>query len=418
MPRTNQPPKYRHRTIDGNSRAYLTLRCRATGRTKDFNLGPYDSPASRQLYHRLVAEWEANGRARIGSGTPQAERRQLRPRSEPTVAVILAEFIESDAWKQLGPREQSHYRPVIKLTARLYGESMISDFGPNSLRLLRNEMLRGEPAPPPGVEAGERKQRGPWGPRYTSSQIGRLRRIFKWAVSRELVSATHLAGLKTLEPLRLPPLQQRTITVERINAIRPYLSAQVWVMVELQRLTGMRPGEVMLMRPCDVDRSADVWEYRPATHKNTWRGKRRIIVLGPEAQAVLTPFLLRAADAYCFSPAEVVESLHQRRAEQRKTPAGRGNSPGTNRSANPKRKPRDRYDAGAYGHAVARACRAAGVKPWTPYQLRHTAATQITRAAGLEAASVILGHSSVLLTDAVYADRDLAKAKDVARRIG
>ena len=36
-------------------------------------------------------------------------------------------------------------------------------------------------------------------------------------------------------------------------------------MVRLQRLTGMRPQEVILMRGADIDRSdAECWAYRPA----------------------------------------------------------------------------------------------------------------------------------------------------------
>ena len=31
-----------------------------------------------------------------------------------------------------------------------------------------------------------------------------------------------------------------------VDAIRPHVSRQVWAMVELQRLSGMRPGEVCI----------------------------------------------------------------------------------------------------------------------------------------------------------------------------
>jgi hypothetical protein len=36
----------------------------------------------------------------------------------------------------------------------------------------------------------------------------------------------------------------------------------------------------------------------------------------------------------------------------------------------------------------------------------------------LEAAAVVLGHSSALVTDAVYAERDAAKVAEVMRKIG
>ena len=60
-------------------------------------------------------------------------------------------------------------------------------------------------------------------------------------------------------------------------------------MVRFQRLTGCRPGEVCQIRPCDVDRSGEVWEYRPESHKTEHHGLERIIYIGPKAQDVLCP---------------------------------------------------------------------------------------------------------------------------------
>ena len=46
-------------------------------------------------------------------------------------------------------------------------------------------------------------------------------------------------------------------------------------MIEVQRLTGMRPGEVCMMQPADLDASGAVWTYKPSRHKTAWRGKER-----------------------------------------------------------------------------------------------------------------------------------------------
>jgi site-specific recombinase XerC len=54
---------------------------------------------------------------------------------------------------------------------------------------------------------------------------------------------------------------------------------------------------------------------------------------------------------------------------------------------------------------------------WTPNQLRHSAATEIRRRFGLEAAQTVLGHSKADVTQ-VYAERDYALAANVARQIG
>ena len=57
------------------------------------------------------------------------------------------------------------------------------------------------------------------------------------------------------------------------------------------------------------------------------------------------------------------------------------------------------------------------VHRWAPNQLRHSAATEIRRRFGLEAAQIMLGHSKADVTQ-VYAERDLAKGIEIARRVG
>ena len=69
------------------------------------------------------------------------------------------------------------------------------------------------------------------------------------------------------------------------------------------------------------------------------------------------------------------------------------------------------------GNAKSSANRA-GVPRWRPHQLRHAVATRIRQEFGLEMAQLVLGHSSTEVTDAVYAERDMAKVIEVMRRIG
>src|SRR5436190_668846 len=76
-----------------------------------------------------------------------------------------------------------------------------------------------------------------------------------------------------------------------VDAIRLKVSPQIWAMIELQRYTGMRPGEVTAMRTSDIDTSGKVWVYSPTAHKTAYRGHSRQIYLGPRAQAVLKAWL-------------------------------------------------------------------------------------------------------------------------------
>ena len=49
----------------GYAHALVTLTDSATGKRRDYWLGPHGSPESREAYHRVLAEWEANGRRLI-----------------------------------------------------------------------------------------------------------------------------------------------------------------------------------------------------------------------------------------------------------------------------------------------------------------------------------------------------------------
>lgn len=77
----------------------------------------------------------------------------------------------------------------------------------------------------------------------------------------------------------------------------------------------------------------------------------------------------------------------------------------------------ERYYPGVYRRAVHRACGKAKVSQWSPNQLRHAAATEVRRRFGLEGAQVILCDAKADITQ-IYAERDLAKGVEVARRIG
>src|SRR5262249_52262271 len=126
----------------------------------------------------------------------------------------------------------------------------------------------------------------------------------------ELIDESVYRALATV-----PGLQQgRTAAIEYepvgpvaggdVEATLKHLPKVVKAMVQFQRLTGARPSEVCILRPQDLDRTGTVWTYSPATHKTEHHGRQRRIFVGPRAQAVLLPWLLRPADAYCFSPRE------------------------------------------------------------------------------------------------------------------
>jgi integrase len=196
----------------------------------------------------------------------------------------------------------------------------------------------------------------------------------------------------------------------------------VAALVRLQRMTGARCGELVVMRPRDLDRSdPDAWVYVPSSHKGAWRGKGRVVFLGKRCQELLAPWLLKAGgqDAYVFSPARAEAERNAGRSERRVTkrwPSHLARNEGKRVGAGRRRSPRPRYGTQTVRQAVERACERAGVPVFTPHQLRHLAATEIRAEFGPEVARAILGHTLASMTE-VYSrevDRQLA-LKAVAR---
>lgn len=417
MPRyVNAVPKYRKHRASGQ--AVVTL----SGR--DFYLGPHGTKVSRDAYDRLIAEYLAEGRRLKSPASPEEP-------AELTVVEVLARYLEhcKQYYRKDGKQtnEVEAMKVVIRDTRAEFARLPVSKFGPNALKRVRQRWLdRGLTRP--GINKNQR----------------RLTRIFRWAVAEELVPPSVIQALTAVPGLRKhrseapepdPVLPVELSVVEKTIGFLPSVVAD---MVRVQLLTGARPGEVCGLTPGSVDRSGDVWEYRVRGHKTEHHGRSRIVYLGPEAQKILAPYLLRAADKHCFSPSEVVGQQRQNRHADRVTPLSCGNRPGHRhgvgvRKGGKPRAPGNAYTASSYRRAIHYACDKAFGPPagitgvalekwrsdqrWSPNQLRHTAATEIRKRFGLEAAQVILGHAAADVTQ-VYAERDAEKARQVARQVG
>ncbi len=364
----------------------------------DYYLGRWSTKASRAEYDRLIGQWMAAGRCLpdVPSGPSVAE-----------LALAYWQFAKSH-YRKDGRLSGSIHRIRVALRAlrESYGPTLAREFGPLALQSLRQTF----------IDSGNSR-------RYINSVVDVIRRVFKWGASQELLPVDTYRALATVAGLRkgrsaareAPPIGP--VADEVVDATLPDLSEVVADMVRLQRLTGCRPGEVCIVRPCDVDMAEDVWLYRPESHKTQHHGRGRVICIGPKGQDVLRPYLLREKTAYCLQP---IESERKRLAElhqRRKTPLSCGNRSGTNRRRNPKKRPGNRYDTGSYRRAIHRACDKVGVERWSPNRLRHSAGTAIRKQYGLEAAQVTLGHATADVTQ-VYAERDLTLATEIMRKIG
>ena len=382
-------------------------------------LGKYDSPESHQKYERIVSEWLAAARR-----PETASRGQAAPGVAISINELLLlywKFASSYYVKDGEPtKELGCMRDALRPVRRLYGDTAAREFGPLRLKHVRQHMIEND------------LSRG-----VINNRINRIRRFFKWAVSEEYIPPSVHEALKTvsgLQPGRHAVRETDDVEpadIESVEKLLPYLAPPVRAMVQLQRLTGMRPGEVVIMRPCDIDRSRDVWLYRPSDHKTRHLGHDRLVPLGPKAQEVVEPFLDRLANAFLFSPRDAdiwrrtVRPVHFK--QNRKTPVYPSELKTRKRAkqarrTKAKRNLRERYDPNSYRKSINYAFKRAerdglSLKYWFPYMLRHLRATEVRATSGLEAAQVQLGHASADVTQ-IYAERDLNLAIEVARQSG
>jgi integrase len=395
---------------------------------RDVYLGEHDTAASRAAYERVILEWKQQG---------------TTPRTRPVADGLTVRALFAAYWRFIEAQGlyEKHGKPTTERACisaaarplvRLFGDKPAAGFGPLDLQVVRGAIAKPvrvpEPVPVPPPEPGEKKKRKRTLPDMlcrgtVNKHVHRVRRMFRWAVSQELLPASVWQALLSVPALRRGAKNVRdrdpvrAVTRADVDAVLPKLSPQLRGVVELMWNCGCRPGEALQIRLMDVDKTASVWTYVPASHKTEHMGHARVIPLGPRAQAALQPFLKADPAAYLFDPRDEVKSRRKRK-QPRDTAA---DSERRNARLQPAEllgaECNDRYRVDVFGKAVVRACKAAKVDKWTPNQLRHSAATRIRAEFGLEAASVILGHSN-LSTTQIYAEADKLRAIEIAAQVG
>jgi integrase len=457
MPRLiHRIPELKHHKP--SNRAYVMLACQRV------YCGPWGSAEARQRYDAAVARWLATQRsgARPAAATPPAT---LHDAASPSVAAAQPSTVElanspvpaasinsllTAFWDHVQTyyrhqdgtptKEVENIRQALRPVWALYGNATVASFGPKSLMAVREEMIR----------MG-------WCRTTVNRATARVKGAFRWGVEQEFVPASIYHGLQSVKGLRagrteaVEPESVEPVPVELVHRTLPHLSATVAAMVKIQLRTGCRAGELVQMRPQDIEKKDPIWVYRPRQHKTLHHGLERLIYLDKECQDLLAGRLDRAPDAYVFSPAEAEAERRAALSQARKTPLNQGNragySAGMRAGAHPRRAPGAAYTVDSYRRAITRACDAATVLPpelaaldaqvrawqtafwkanrrvaklpdypkdvrakrerveayraaqrWHPHQLRHTAATLFRQMYGLEVARVLLGHQDTKMT--------------------
>jgi integrase len=286
---------------------------------------------------------------------------------------------------------------AMKPTLALLGDVLVDDLKPALLEDVRAEMIA----------------KG-WARTTINSQVHRVRRVIAWGVSKGFVHPLVLTWLRSMRSLSKGRSEARETAavrpapIEHVQAVVDKASSTLAAMIEVQLLTGMRPGELCAMRPVDVDVTAAVWMYRPVQHKTLHIGRDRVVPIGPKAQRLLRKFWGRAVESPVFNPLEVIHERFAQCGTHRHQAVGK---PVTQRRVGP------RYGATSYARAIRRLCDELNIPRWSPNQLRHNAATALRKAYGLDVAQVVLGHARADVTQ-IYAELDVIKAVAVMEAVG
>ncbi len=382
---------------------------------RDHYLGRYGTNGAKLAYERIVAEWLAHGRTLPGDAAgmtineliaafwPWAKRHYRRPDGTAT-------------------NEVTDFKMSLRPVRHLYGDTPAKEFGPLALKAVRELFIKGYDHPKHGPQPA--LARG-----VVNQRVARVRRMFKWAVENELVPPDVFHGLQAVRGLQRGRCDAKeskpVLPVARavVDDTLPLLRPMIADMVRLQLETGMRPGEMVIMRGIDLDTTGNVWLYRPGHHKTEHHGHGRTVPIGPKAQGIIRRCLTTDLQAFLFSP---VKCMEERKITLRLARKSKVQPSQFDRSkAKPKRKPGERYTTLSYGRTIAEAIKrhnkgkpeAEQIPHWHPHQLRHTRALELKREFGLDVARAVLGHKSPVIAEH-YATLDIAAGVAAMARVG
>lgn len=408
-------PKFQQNT-DG--RAFATWP-RSNGKREYF--GKYGDPDAERKYHQWLSRLFAEEAAYVPPA-PKASRRTINMLVEQHLRQMEALASGSPNWDKKRS-DFANQKLALSSLLLLFGDDLAEDFGPRKLLILQRYYIK----------AGLARS-------TINGRVGRIKRFFRWAAAQEFVppsvhwGMTAVAGLRKGRTAAKETRPIRPVPWEHVSAILPFVPPVIAAMSQVQFFCGMRPAEVCQMRPCDIDRSGDVWLYEPASHKNDWKELSLTKAIPLIAQKILEPFLTgRSPEDFLFSPRDTDrwrrETVLAKSGKARKTKVypcearrrEKERAETASKHAAGKSHLRPRYNAGTFYKAVQRGFARAkksgvSVQRWHPNQLRHSIATQIDGWFGRQAAMRWLGHTKMDTTQ-IYVEHQVSELITLAREL-
>lgn len=406
----NHVPKYRKAA---NGQAFIYHRSIASRDHRAY-LGKHGSEESVRRYRQMLRRLELNQTA------------QALPEADATatvyeVAALYDEFAKGHYKRDRGMSpEYDGMWSALRILAAEHGYDLAEDFGPRAFKALQRLMAADD-----------------YARSHVNHTTNRIKRFFRWACEEEIIEPAIYQRLLCVRGLRCGEFGVRDAaavkpaTIEMVQRLLPYVSPVVGAMMQVQYFCAMRPAEVCMMRPFDIEQTGDVWIYTPQTHKNQWRGKDLLKAVPVVAQEILSGFIQGCGESdYLFSPRES-SAWARAQAALKRTPrktkrfpceARRVEKEKLAQQARRKAKaPGECYATGSYRQAIRygitkAAANGVGIPLFTPNQLRHGILTFIAKAFGQQRAQRYAGHEH-LSTTSIYTEIGVDEMMNVARQI-
>lgn len=304
--------------------------------------GKFQSSESINVFHEFCLHVQATG---------ELPRKNVDEKQHLTVARLVAWWREyaKDYYPETS-KQPIYIEYAVRPLEELFGSKLASEFQPVDLKVVRKLL----------ISRGQCRN-------TVNVRTKQIQFVFKQAASECLIDQSVWHGLLSLQPILKD--RENAVDYEEIGSVNLSAFEQTLkhcmpiqaAALRVQLLTGMRSGELLAMRPQDLDMTGKHWIYTIAKHKTRLHIGTKYIGIPEKATKILCEHMPKN---YCdrFFPWTV--DRHRKRTE----------------------------------YAIGKA----GVDHWHPHQLRHTMSTLAKQRIGIEGAQTLLGHTDKKTTE-IYA---------------
>lgn len=320
--------------------------------------GPYGSPESWARFHELCEVVAATGKL------PPDDAKKQQPLTVQELGYRYLTYCVNYYGCTANRNEAVNLKYAVESLTLLFGSRLADSITPSDLKAVRKAL----------INKGHVR-------RSINKRAVQIVALYKWAVEEGLVPADvwhRLQAVKTIAPGREGAVDNEPVEPVPENVLAATLAelpADKQAAIRVQRLTGMRSGELLRMTPAQVDMTGQHWIYTLDTHKTRAHIGDTYILIPAPAAAILLERMPAKPDQPWFG-----------------------------------------WSVGWQAKSVAQAAIRAGVPHWHPHQLRHNLATEIAERIGLEAAQKVLRHTNPKMTK-TYARDTIDGLKAVADRL-